>query len=214
MEKIVLEANRRTVVGKKVKRLRQAGVLPALLFGHGIDSTPIQVDKRDARKILDITGASTLLSLSLEGTEHNVLVRERQRDVLTREYLHVDFQAVSMTEKVIASVRIEIGDVEAPAVQSYGAIINTGLDVLEIECLPNDLIDSFVVDVSGLEEIGDSILVKDLKMPNGIEVLDDPTGLIVVVSAPMGEEEVEEEVLEEGLEPEVIEKGLVEEDEE
>ena len=216
MEKIVLDATRREVTGKKVKALRREGQLPAALFGHGVESTPIQLDMREARKVLASTGSSTLVTINLDSKEFTVLVRERQRDVLTREYLHVDFQAVSMTETVQASVNIELADVEVPVVKTYGAILNTGLDVLEIECLPQDLIDRFVVDVSGLESIGDSILVKDLSLPKGIQVLDDPEALIVVASAPMAEEaeEVEEELLdEEGAEPEVIEKGKAEEDE-
>jgi large subunit ribosomal protein L25 len=169
---------------------------------------------REATRVLGSTGSSTLVTLNLGGKEHNVLVRERQRDVMTREYLHVDFQAISMTETVRTSVAIELNEEDAPAVKVYGAIINTGLDMLEIECLPQDLLDRIVVDLSGLKNIGDHILVRDLKLPEGIEVLDDPESLIAVASAPMAEEveEVEEEV-EEGAEPEVIEKGKGEEEE-
>jgi len=218
MEKIVLDAKRREVIGKKVKNLRREGKLPAVLFGHGIESTPIVLDLRETTKILSSVGSSTLITVNLEGNEHAVLVRERQRDILYRTLLHIDFQAISMTETVRAQVPIHIGDVEAPAVESYGAMINTGLDVLEIECLPQDLPDRIRIDVSGLIEIGDSILVQDISLPDGIQVLDDPEGLIVVASAPIAEEveeEVEEEIiLEEGAEPEVIDKGKPEEEEE
>lgn len=217
MEKIVLEATRREVIGKKVKYLRREGKLPAVLFGHGIESTPIVLDLKETTKILSSVGSSTLVTVDLEGAEHAVLVRERQRDILYRTLLHVDFQAVSMTETVRAQVPIHIGDEEAPAVASYGAMINTGLDVLEIECLPQDLPDRINIDVSSLVEIGDSILVSDIELPEGILVLDDPDGLIVVASSAIAEEEeevVEEEVLEEGAEPEVIDKGKAEEEEE
>lgn len=217
MEKIVLEATRREVIGKKVKNLRREGKLPAVLFGHGIESTPIVLDLKETTKILSSVGSSTLVTVDLEGAEHAVLVRERQRDILYRTLLHVDFQAVSMTETVRAQVPIHIGDEEAPAVASYGAMINTGLDVLEIECLPQDLPDRINIDVSSLVEIGDSILVSDIELPEGILVLDDPDGLIVVASSAIAEEEeevVEEEVLEEGAEPEVIDKGKAEEEEE
>jgi large subunit ribosomal protein L25 len=213
MEKIILEAVHRNVIGKKVKALRREGKLPAALFGHGVEATPILLDMREAKKVLASTGQSTLLTITLDGNDHTVLVRERQRDVLTREYLHVDFQALSMTETVRAFVNIEIGEEEAPAVKTYNAIINTVLDVLEIECLPENLIDRFVVDISGLMEIGDHILVKDLPLPEGIQILDDPTALIVVASAPMAEEAEDEELEAEGAEPEVIEKAKDEEDE-
>lgn len=215
MEKVILEAVPRDVVGKKVKALRREGKLPAVLFGYGIEATPILLDMRDATKVLASTGSSTLVTLNLAGKEHNVLVRERQRDVLTREYLHVDFQAISMTDTVRTSVSIELDEEAAPAVKVYGAIINTGLDMLEIECLPQDLMDRIVVDLSSLKNIGDHILVRDLKLPQGIEVLDDPESLIAIASAPMAEEveEVEEVEVEAGAEPEVIEKGKGEEDE-
>jgi len=217
MEKIVLEATRRDVIGKKVKNLRREGKLPAVLFGHDVESTPIVLDLKETTKILSSVGSSTLVTVDLEGAEHSVLVRERQRDILYRTLLHVDFQAVSMTETVRAQVPIHISDEEAPAVKSYGAMINTGLDVLEIECLPQDLPDRINIDVTSLVEIGDSILVSDIELPEGILVLDDPEGLIVVASSAIAEEEeevVEEEEIEEGAEPEVIDKGKAEEEEE
>jgi large subunit ribosomal protein L25 len=216
MEKIVLKATRRDVVGKKVKALRREGILPAVIFGYGLEATPIQMDLREITKILASVGSSTLVTVDLDGKEFAVLVRERQRDIIYRTLSHIDFQAVSMTETVRAQVRILIGDKEAPAVEKYGAIINTGLDVLEIECLPQNLPDHIDVDVSSLVEIGDSILVKDIPLAEGIHVLDDPEDLIVVASAPISEEEleeVEEELVDEGAGPEVIDKGLMEEEE-
>jgi large subunit ribosomal protein L25 len=217
MEKIVINATRRDVIGKKVKVLRREGKLPAVLFGHGIDSTPILLDLRETTKILSSVGSSTLVSIKLDGKEHSTLVRERQRDVILRTLLHIDFQAISMTETVRARVPIHIGEAEAPVVDKYGAMINTGLDVLEIECLPQDLPERIIVDISVLNDIGDSILVGDISLPEGIQVLDDPDSLIVVASAPIAEveeEEEEEEILEEGAEPDVIEKGILEDEEE
>lgn len=217
MEKIVIEATRREVTGKKVRFLRREGKLPAVLFGYGVESTPITLDLREASRTLASVGSSTLVTLALDGKEYNVLVRERQQDVIYRTLTHVDFQAVSMTETVRARVAVQIvGDHVISAVENYGAIINTGLDVLEIECLPQDLPERIEVELTGLSEIGDSILVKDLPLPTGVVALDDPETLVVVVSAPIAEEEEaeEEEILEEGAEPEVIEKGYAEEEEE
>jgi len=218
MEKIVINATHRDVIGKKVKVLRREGKLPAVLFGHGIESTPILMDLVETTKILSSVGSSTLVSIKLGGKEHAALVRERQRDVILRTLLHVDFQVVSMTETVRAQVPIHIGDEEVPAVDKYGAMINTGLDVLEIECLPQDLPDRITVDISVLNEIGDSILVSDIPLPEGIQVLDNLDTLIVVASAPIveveEEEEVVEEILVEGAEPDVIEKGKAEDEEE
>ncbi len=215
MEKIVIEATRREVTGKKVRFLRRDGKLPAILFGYGVESTPITLDLRETSRTLARVGSSTLVALVVDGKEYNVLVRERQQDVIYRTLTHVDFQAVSMTETVRAQVAINLLDTEVPAIETYGAILNIGLDVLEIECLPQDLPERIEIDLSGLTEIGDSILVQDLPLPAGVVALDDPETLVVVVSTPIAEEEEEEEeVLEEGVEPEVIEKGRAEEDEE
>ena len=217
MDKIVLNAKHRKVVGKKVKVLRRQGRLPAALFGYGVESTPISLDMRESSRTLGTVGASTLVTLDLEGKEYNALVRERQYDVLTRALLHVDFQAVSMTETVRARVAIYIGEQEAPAVENYSAILNTGIDMLEIECLPQDLPDRIYVDVSILTEIGDSIQVKDISIAENIQILDDPNAMVVVASSPFVEEEEEEDVDElmvDGAEPDVIEKGKLEEEDE
>jgi large subunit ribosomal protein L25 len=124
---------------------------------------------------------------------------------------------VSLTEKVRADVNINITG-EAPAVETYLAIVVPSLEQLSIECLPTDLPDKIDVDISGLSEIGDSILVSDLDVAEGIEILNDPEDVVVVVIAPAAEEEeeVEEEEIEveEGVEPEVLERGKVEEGEE
>ena len=214
MEKIVIKANRRDVIGKQVKALRREGKLPAVIYGHGIKSTAITLDARETNKILSSVGASTLITIDLDGEEYSVLGRDRQHHVLQRHLLHVDFQALSMTETVRASVALILGEDDAPAVKDYGAMIITGVESLEIECLPSDLVDRIVVDISGLESIGDSILVKDLPVPNGITILDDPETMVVVATAPAAEEveEPEEEFeLEEGVEPEVIGEEEVEE---
>jgi len=215
MEEVVLKADRREVIGKQVKALRREGKLPAVIYGHGIESTAITLDAREANRVLAGVGASTLITIDLEGEDYSVLVRDRQNHVLRRHLLHVDFQALSMTETVRASVALILGEEEAPAIKEYGAMIITGVESLEIECLPTDLVDRIVVDVTSLESIGDSILVKDLPVPNGITILDDPETMVVVATAPAAEEVEEEEEgleLEEGVEPEVI--GEAEEDEE
>ena len=207
MEKVIIHASHRDVIGKQVKSLRREGKLPAVVYGHGIKPTPITLEAHETGKVLAGVGASTLITINLEGEEYSVLVRDRQRHVLRRHLLHVDFQALSMTETVRASVALVLSDEEAPAVKTYGALIITGIESLEIECLPSELMDRMVIDISGLEKIGDGIMVKDLSVPEGYIVLDDPETMVVVATAP-ALEEVEEVVedleLEEGAEPEVV----------
>ncbi|RME06815.1 MAG: 50S ribosomal protein L25 [Anaerolineae bacterium] len=212
-DQYVLEANRREVTGKKVKRLRREGKLPGILYGHKVEPTPVVVDYRTAAKVLRDVGTSTLLTLKLDGKEYPVLVREQQVDVLSRQLLHVDFQALAMDETVRTQVDVVVLDENVPAVKNYSAILTVVLDSVEIECLPKDLPENITVDASVLQEIGDTITVADLNVPAGVTVLEDPESVVVVATAPesAAEEEAEAEA-EEGVEPEVIEKGKGEEE--
>jgi large subunit ribosomal protein L25 len=210
MDEVVFQAKRREVIGKKVKTLRKDGMLPAVVYGHNIEPISISLDMRDAMRTLDSISPSALVVLDIDGDKHYTLVRDKQRNPVRRSIIHIDFQAVSLTETVRADVNVNIVG-EAPAVEAYLGIVVPSLEQLSIECLPTDLPDKIDVDISGLNEIGDSILVGDLIIPDGIEVMNDPEDVVVVVIAQAAEEveEVEEEEieLEEGAEPEVLDRG-------
>lgn len=218
MEKVALKASHRTVIGKQVGALRRAGELPAVIYGHGIEPTAISVDYREASHLLGRLSASTLVTIELDGKEYPTLVRERQREPIKGVILHIDFQAVSMTEKIRANVSIVLTGT-SPAVKDYSAILVTTLNELEVEALPQDLPERIVVDISRLEKIGDGIHVSDLVLSDKVEVVSDTDEMIVLATAPKAEvEEVAptevEEAVAEGAEPEVIEKGKKEEEEE
>jgi large subunit ribosomal protein L25 len=138
-------------------------------------------------------------------------VREKQRNALTGEILHVDFQAVSMLEKLRTSVGIEFVG-EAPAVEIYNGILVQETDLVEVESLPGNLPERFIVDLSILKEIGDAIYLKDILAPEGVEILDDMDSIVAIITAPVVEM-LEEELEEGAAEPEVIEKGKQEEEE-
>ena len=217
MEEIVIQANHREVIGKKVKELRRDGLLPAVVYGHNIEPISITLDMREASRTLDTISPSALVVLDIDGDKHYTLVRDKQRNPVRRSIIHVDFQAVSLEETVRADVNITLIG-EAPAIETYLGIIVPSLEQLSIESLPSNLPDRIDVDISGLVEIGDSILVRDLVIPEGVEVLNDLEDVVVVIIAPVvEEEEVEEEEeieVEEGEEPEVVERGKREEEEE
>ena len=219
MEEIVLEANRRKVVGKQVNSLRRAGRLPAILYGRHIDSLPIVLDAKTASRVLEGLSPSALVVLEVDGERHYALVREKQRNVIRGTLRHVDFQAVSLEEKVRASVAIDLVG-ESPAVENFIGILVTNVEQLEVESLPRELPERIEVDVSGLKEIGDAIYVRELNLSEAVTVMAEPDDVIVVVTQPeaeLVEEEEEEEVEEvyaEGAEPEVIERGKREEAEE
>lgn len=219
MDKITLNGSLREVIGKKVKNERLEGKLPGVIYGKGLDKPiPINLDLREATKILREVSSSTLLTLDVDGSEYNALVRERQRDVIRGDFIHIDFMSIALDEKVKAFVNVFV-EGESLAVKELSALLITGVDRVEVESLPQDLPEGFTVDVTALEKFGDGILVKDLVIPDGVDLLTDPEEMVVVATAPtLVEEEEEEELLdeelEEGVEPEVIEKGKREEEEE
>jgi large subunit ribosomal protein L25 len=217
MEKVVIPAEKREIIGKKVKVLRREGKLPAVIYGHGIDPISIVLDAHSSSRTLAKASSSTLITIELDDKQYPTLVREKQLDYIRNSIIHVDFLAVSMTEKITANVGVHVVG-EAPAVKEFGAILVTGLTELEVECLATDLPERFTVDVSGLTEISSGVYVKDVTPPPNVEILNDPEDVIVVATA-MVEEEIEEEEEEELLEgeeeleePEVIGRGKEDEE--
>jgi len=151
----------------------------------------------------------------IDHTSEADLVREKQRNYIQGSLIHVDFQVVSLTEKLRTDVSIDLVGT-SPAVKELNALVVSGIDAVEVECLPKDLPERIVVDISNLTNIGDSLYLKDVPVPANVVFLTDPNELIAVISA------IKEEVIEvvapvEGAEalaeePEVIEKGKKEEE--
>jgi large subunit ribosomal protein L25 len=210
MEKAVLEASRRSVTGKQVGALRREGKLPGVMYGHNFEATPIQLDLRQASKVLHDVTQSQIITVILDGKENAVLVRERQKDYIRNELLHVDFQVVSLTEKIRTRVSIELSGV-SPAVKDYNGVVVTEMDEIEVEGLPGNLPEKIVVDISQLTNLGQSITVSDLNVSENIEILHDPADVVVVITGGAAEISAEEEA-EVLAEPEVIERGKKEEE--
>ena len=217
MEKVVLKAVRREVTGKQVKALRRAGQLPAVIYGRHTDPVSIALEAHGASLALAKVSSSSLVTIELDGKEYPALVREKQRNYIKGSLLHVDFLAVSLTEKLRAEVRIELSGVSL-AVKDSNAVLVTGLHTLSVECLPADLPDRIVVDIYPLLKAGDGLHVRDLTVPDRIRVLDDPDEMVVVATFAKIEEEapvapVEGVVAPEGAEPELsVERGKKEEE--
>jgi large subunit ribosomal protein L25 len=210
MEKVVIKAQPRKVVGKQVRALRRQGLLPAVIYGHELTPIAVSLNFHDVSLVMPRVSSSQLVEVDVNGERHTVLVRERQRHPVTGNLLHVDFQAVSMTEKIRITVSLDFRG-EAPAAKVYNGIVVTSREVLEIECLPDDLPDRLEVDLSTLKEIGDTLHVRDIVLPARVEVLDDPDEVVVVVTYPTSEAELEAAGTMTS-EPEVIERGKKEED--
>ncbi|MBN2462513.1 MAG: 50S ribosomal protein L25 [Dehalococcoidia bacterium] len=193
MKQLELEVSKRDVTGKKVRFLRRQGIVPANIYGHGIDSTPINVDARSLKSLMVHAGMTDLISLKVDDSKSpvKVLIREVQKNPLTDEPLHVDFYQVRMTEKIKADVPVVfIG--EAPVLRN---IKNSSMlhliDSLHIEALPDDLPHSFEVDVSNIEELDQAIYVKDIPLGHGVTLLSDPEQMVVKVAEARKEEVIE-----------------------
>lgn len=183
MEKYVIEAKTREVIGKKVKALRREGLLPAVIYGSDIKPIPLTLSTKDVMQTLSKIGANTLVTIKLGKKEHLALVRDIQREVIMRDLLHIDFQAVSLEENITSTVPVmTVG--EAPAVMELNALLVVSLEELEIEAKAKDLPDTISVDISELVDIGDNIRVKDLVIPGDVTILEDPEETVIVVAAP------------------------------
>ncbi len=215
MSEVILHAKKRTVTRSKVKTLRNVGILPAVVYGAGIESTPIELDLRETSKVLAHVGASTLISLKLENANHQVLLRDVQRDYIRGDILHIDFLKVSMDVVIRTEVPLELIGV-SPAVKELGGLLVSGLSEIEVEALPGNLPDRIEVDISSIESMDDVITVADLEIGEGIQVLTSEDEVLASVVY-QEEEEIEEEVeelVEVEMEPELVERGKREGDEE
>lgn len=161
-----------------------------MVYGHNVDAVTVVVDGREFVRAFQKVGRNQLLDLQL-GDEpvRKALIREVQRSPRDGDLLHVDFYQVNLTEKIESEVPIEL-DGEVEIVSKGEADLQRGLHVLKVECLPTDLPPAIRVDVSRLKEIDDEIRVKDIPIPPGCEILDEPDDLIVKVAA--HREEIEE----------------------
>lgn len=216
MPDLTLAARPRTVVGKKVARLRRAGVTPANIYGHNVPSTAIEVDTHDTNLLVRRAGRTSLITLTLDGEvqPRRVLVRDVQRLPTTGELLHVDFMQVSMREKLRVSVPLVLTG-HAPVLDTADAVTFQNLETVEVECLPADIPQHIDVDVSGMTDTTATVHIRDLAVPPGVTVLTDPDVSVVSVTLQTAEEEVVEEEAPEAAEvPTVGEEEAAEAEEE
>ncbi|MFH1380997.1 MAG: 50S ribosomal protein L25 [Candidatus Omnitrophota bacterium] len=217
MEKVILDAEIREEKGKgKVKLLRRSDVIPAVVYKGGKEAVSIKVDKKALYQTLHTgAGENVLITLMIKGDkkakEKTCIIKEVQRDPVKEDIIHVDFNEISLTEKIKVKVPVHPHG-EAVGVKTEGGVLDHPLWEIEIECLPTQIPSKISVEVSSMK-IGDTVFVKDLIIPEGITVLTDPELTVLSVVPPAKEEAVEEAAGEEGAEPEVIAKGKKEEEE-
>lgn len=181
-ETIKLAASKRDLLGKQVRSLRAAGQTPAVVHDHGKDSIHIVVEEREFKKVYHNAGRHHPVVLNVDGKTYTTLIKEVTRKPASATVYHSVFQAIKANETVKAEVPIHLTG-EIPA-ERAGLLVLHNLNVVEIEALPKDLIDSFEVDASGLEQAGDTLTVADLKVPEGVEIKTDPEQNIATVEIP------------------------------
>lgn len=186
-----LKAEKREIFGKKVKKLRKQGILPASIYGNEFASQSVQLNLKEVEKLFGHAGESSLIDLQLDGATLPVLFKNPQYNPLSGNLTHIDLHKVNLKEKITAMVPIEIIG-ESPAVKAGNVLMEITMEI-EVEALPTDLPEKITIDISKLENVDQAITAADLTVDRKkVEVITEADQVIVKVAAP--KEEVIEEV--------------------
>lgn len=187
-----LLVKKREFLGKKLSDLRLAGLVPAELYGRGIDNVHLTVKAKDFVKIFKQAGSNSIINLDIEGADEKearpVLIYDVSRHSVTDDVLSVDFYQVRMDEEVVVEVPLVLVG-ESPAVKDLNGVLVQVMKEIEVEALPNKVPKEIEVDLSKITKLDSGIAVKDLKVPEGVEILADGEAVIVMVKEQMTEEE-------------------------
>ncbi|MBI4974392.1 MAG: 50S ribosomal protein L25 [Candidatus Omnitrophica bacterium] len=215
MEKVILNAETRTGTGKKTaKDLRKKGLIPAVVYKGGGDALNLQIGRGDLEDVLHTkAGENVLITLKTKGDktlkDKTVIIKEIQREPIKDRIIHVDFNEILLTETL--KVNVPLASHGEPAgVKKDGGILEHVMWELEVQCLPTAIPEKIDLDVSNLN-IGDAIYIKNIVVPEGVKILNDPE-LIAMIVKPPRVEVPKEEVVEEAAEPELIRKKKEEEE--
>ena len=216
MEQEALKAAKREAIGSSsARRIRNQGMVPAVLYGHGREVVHLALPGDDVTEMIE--SGHHLVTLDIDGASESALIKQIQWDTWSRDVLHVDFSRVRLDEEVTVSV--EIRQHGQPKEVESGAVLEQPLHSIEVICKANAIPDEIVVEV-GEMQLGDAIHVRDLPLPPGVKTEIEPDAVVITLQEARGVEEEEAEeaaealVGEESAEPEVIGKGGKEEEQE
>lgn len=184
-ERVVIKAAPRTVLGKKVARLRREGRLPANVYGRGIQSQAVDIDSREFGRTIKSAGLRAMIQLDIAGESRPryVILRGIERKGGTGDPIHIDFFQVDPEQPIQANVPLRlIGD--APAVRDLAGTLLPGLDVVAVRCKPLDIPDNIEVDIVKITGFDVSLKVSDIVAPPGVEILTDADVVVATVMAP------------------------------
>lgn len=211
-EKLTIAAEPRTVIGKQVKQLRRAGMIPAIIYGQQ-EPVAIQLENKSLRRVLRHASTTHLIDLELQSGIRTVLAREIQQHPTRGDLIHVDFMEVNMAETITSEAELVlVGEVDE-ALKSLGTVVML-VQSVEIECLPGDLVSEIEVQAAGIASADDVIYISDLQLPKGVTILADPETVVAHFEYNLTAEqaEAEEEAMTSVESVEVVEKGKREED--
>ncbi len=183
--------------GPGIKRTEE--LIPAVLYGYKTENITLNVDKIEFDKLFREAGESTLIELDIDGKSIIVLVHDIQKDTVSGEIIHIDFYKPDLEKKVQVVIPLYT-EGEPAAVKNHGGTLVKNINDLEVNALPNNIPHEITINVEGLENIGDEVAIKDISLPEGVEILRDPDEIVVTIVAPTNVEEELERPIEEKVE--------------
>lgn len=194
MDQLIISAQRRSETGTgAARKFRREGFIPAVVYGYGQEPTALAINARQLQAALR-HGASHVVDLQIEGVERvtdlAALIKNLEREPLSREVLSVDFQWVSMKEEINVSVSVTLTG-ESPAVKNEGGVLDQVMFEVEIACIPSAVPQTLELDISGLVHIGQSLHVSALSAPEGVRLLTDESETVVTIGRPVSAEDLE-----------------------
>lgn len=192
MEKTALTAKIRTITGRKVKKLRQSGLIPANLFGKNVKSLSLEIPVADFLAVYKKVGETGLVELKTDKDVFHTLISKVQTHPINRAPVHAEFHAVSLTEKIKAHVPVELIGESQAVKDGVGLLLQT-LSEVEVEALPTDLPEKIEVDVAKLVAVGDQVVVADIKLSEKVAILTPGEEIVVKVVTAVSEETKKEE---------------------
>lgn len=176
---------------QKINQVRKLGLVPAVIYGKKFQNINLELDEREFSKLYREAGSSNLIDLQIDnGESFKTLIHEIQKHPSTSKIIHVDFLKIDMKEKIKTEIPLQFVGETLLVVDQEGSLI-TSKDAVEVECMPSDLVDHINVDISVLIEFDQNIKVSDIRVPAGMEILDDPDEVVALVQPPRSEEELE-----------------------
>lgn len=192
----MISAQTRQAKGERLRKLRESGYVPGVVYGLQVGNRTIKINKKDFKKVFSAAGESALVDLEIDNKQMGkVIINDYQLDPVSDDIIHVDLYQVRMDKKIEIKIPI-IFKGESPAVKNKSGVLIKNRDKIEIKCLPGDLIHNIEIDLSGLDEIDKSIRVSDLKFSDKIEIMMSPEEVIAIIASLREEEKPEETAVE------------------